>query len=133
MNRMPSGCLRQRILVVHAALCALVIRAALRTGSLPFSLRAARVAGALCRTRATPRECVMAGAAAANRLAHATCLYRALTAYALLVRRHPGAGFHVGAARAAALAAHAWVTVDGRPLDDEADRYATLWTAPAEA
>ena len=124
---------RRRVLVVHAALCALVVRAALRTRSLPFSLRAARVAGALCRTRATPRDCALAGAAAADRLAQATCLYRALTTYALLVRRHPRAGFHIGAARTAALAAHAWVSVDGRPLDDEAARYTTLWTAPAEA
>ena len=117
------------MLHLHAALCAIVIRISLRLGSLPLAVRAARVAGRLCRTWAAVDDCHEAAAVASRRLAHATCLYRALTAYALLVHRHPCTQFHVGAARGGDVAAHAWVTVGGRAIDADAWRYATLWTA----
>ena len=117
------------MLSVHASFCAIVVRLSLRVGSLPFAVRAARVAGRLCPARASADDCLNAAAIASQRLAHATCLYRALTAYALLVHRHPATQFHVGARRAEDVAAHAWVTVNGRTIDAEAWRYATLWTA----
>ena len=136
------------MLVLHAALCAIVVRVSLRVGSLPFAVRAARIAGWLCRTRASTDECYEAAAVASRRLAHATCLYRALTAYALLVHRQPDTQFHVGAVRGAqgplrrtvpvgagfnrpvgVMGAHAWVTINGRAIDADARRYATLWTA----
>ena len=116
------------MLVLHAAFCAIVVRGSLRVGSLPFAVRAARTAGWLCRTRASADECYDAAAVASRRLAHATCLYRALTAYALLVHRHPDTQFHVGAVRAGDVAAHAWITIGGRAVDADAWRYATLWT-----
>ena len=117
------------MLFLHAAVCAIIVRISLRVGSLPFSVRAARAAGRLYRTPAAADDCLDAATAASHRLAHATCLYRALTAYALLVHRHPGTQFHVGAARGGEVAAHAWVTVEGRAIDADAWRYATLWTA----
>ena len=117
------------MLALHAAFCAIVVRVSLRVGSLPLAVRAARTAGGLCRTRASTDECYEAAAVASRRLAHATCLYRALTAYALLVHRQPGTQFHVGAVRAGEVVAHAWVTIGGRAIDAEAWRYATLWTA----
>jgi hypothetical protein len=117
------------VLGLHAAFCAIVVRASLRVGSLPFAVRAARTAGWLCRTRASTGECNEAAAVASRRFAHATCLYRALTAYALLAHRYPDTQFHVGAVRARDVATHAWVTIGGRPIDAEACRYATLWTA----
>ncbi len=123
---------RRRALGLHAALCALFVRAALSTGSVRFAVRAARVAGTLCRTRASVAECVGAGTAAADAFAHRTCLYRALTVYALLVPRHGLSQFHLGAAHTGTLAAHAWTSVGGTRLDPEAERYSTLWTAPAE-
>jgi hypothetical protein len=117
------------VLVLHAAFCAIVVRGSLRVGSLPFAVRAARIAGWLCRTRASTGECDDAAAAESGRLAHATCLYRALTAYALIVHRHPDTQFHLGVLRAGDVATHAWVTIGGRPIDAEACRYVTLWTA----
>ena len=117
------------MLILHAAWCAIVVRVSLRVGSLPFAVRAARTAAWLCRTRASIDECHEAAAVASARLAHDTCLYRALTAYALLVHRHPDTQFHVGAVRVGDVATHAWVTIDGRAIDADAWRYATLWTA----
>jgi hypothetical protein len=120
---------RRLLLSIHAAACAVVVRAALHSFSIPLAVRAASAAGALCRTRATDDECLAAAARAVARLSHPTCLYRALTAYALLAHRHPGARFHLGAWREAGLAAHAWITIGGRALDVDSTRYATLWTA----
>ena len=120
---------RLALLEMHAAVCAVVVRAALRSGSVRLTIRAARIAGSVCRTRATPAECALAAARAADKLAHPTCLYRALTAYALLASRHTTATFHLGAAYDGRMTAHAWVSVDGRPLDLEAERYSLLWTS----
>ena len=94
--------------------------------------RPASAVGALCPAPGTVDECVRAGTAAANRFAHTTCLYRALTVHAMLVHRHRASRFHIGAARAGELAIHAWVTIDGCPLDGEAHRYLPLWTAPTD-
>jgi Transglutaminase-like superfamily len=125
--------LRHRALRLHVVVCALLIRASLRTRSLRVAVRTARTAGALCRSRASVGQCVAIGSATADRLAHRTCLYRALTVYALLVRRQPAVQFHVGAARAGEFATHAWVTVDGFSLDADALRYSTLWSTSSEA
>ena len=124
--------LTRRALGLHAALCAVLVRAALSTRSIPFAVRVARAAGALCGTSASVADCVRAGTNAADAFSHPTCLYRALTVYGLLVARHDGAQFHIGAARTATVAAHAWTSIGGEPLDAEARRYAPLWTAPAE-
>ena len=124
--------MRRRALGFHAALCALLVRAALRTGSVPFAVRVARAGGRVCPTAAPVAECVRAGIGAADAFAHRTCLYRALTVYALLVARHRLVRFHLGATQSGTLAAHAWTSIGGDPLDPEAERYPTLWTAPAE-
>ena len=126
---MPAASLRRGVLAMHAAVCAVVVRASLRGGSVRFAVRAASGAGSLCRTRATVDECAAAATRAAARLAHPTCLYRALTAYALLAHRHDATCFHLGTAVADGIAAHAWVSVGGRALDFEAARYSTLWTS----
>ena len=125
---MPA-CLRGALLEMHAAVCAIVVRASLRAGSVCFAVRAASGAGSLCRTRATVDECGAAATRAAARLSHPTCLYRALTAYALLAHRHGATRFHVGTALGDGMTAHAWVSVGGRALDLEAERYSTLWTS----
>ena len=72
-----------------------------------------------------------AATSAARHLAHPTCLYRALTAYAMLAHRDGHARFHLGAARSGDVAMHAWVTLNGRALDADAHRYAPFWTAPS--
>lgn len=126
---MPAARLRRALLAMHAAVCALVVRASLRAGSVRFAVRAASGAGSLCRSRATIDECAAAAARAVARLAHPTCLYRALTAYALLAHRHDTTRFHLGTTVAGGITAHAWVSVDGRALDREAVRYDTLWTS----
>lgn len=126
---MPAVTLRRALLVTHAAVCAVVVRASLRAGSVPFALRAASGVGSLCRTRATIDECAAAATAAATRLSHPTCLYRALTAYALLAHRHNATRFHLGTTVDGGMSAHAWVSVDGRALDLEAAQYATLWAS----
>ena len=125
--------LRSRAIRLHADGCALLIRICLRTRSVRLAVATARAAGGLCRSHATVEQCVAMGTAAADRLAHPTCLYRALTVYALLVRRHPAVQFHLGAASGAAFATHAWVTVGGNALDTDAQRYAILWSAASEA
>ena len=123
--------LRRRVLLVEALTCALVVRGTLRLASLPLSMRAARLAGTLFPSHGDVTDCVRAATWAACHLAHPTCLYRALTAYAMLAHRDGHARFHLGAVRGEHLTMHAWVTVDGRALDVDADRYVPFWTAPA--
>lgn len=123
--------LGRHVLCVEALTCALVVRAALRLASLPVAVRAAQLAGALFPSHGDTIDCVRAAILASRHLAHPTCLYRALTAYAMLAHREGHARFHLGAVRAGDVAMHAWVTLDGRALDAEADRYAPLWTAPS--
>lgn len=120
---------RGALLAMHAAVCALVVRASLRAGSVPLAVRAASGVGSLCRTRASVDECAVAATRATARLSHSTCLYRALTAYALLAHRHHATRFHLGTTLVDGMTAHAWVSVAGRALDLEAGRYATLWTS----
>ena len=129
---MTGAWLSRRALGLHAAVCALFVRVALSTGSVTLAVRVARIAGAACRTQASVDDCVRAAAIAADTVAHPTCLYRALTLYALLVARHRRVQFHLGAALTGTLAAHAWTSVAGHPLDADAARYSTLWTASAE-
>lgn len=126
---MPAATLRRALLAMHAALCAVVVRASLRAGSVPFAVRAASSAGSLCRTRATIDECAAAATVAAARLSHPTCLYRALTAYALLAHRHDATRFHLGTTVAGGMGAHAWVSVGDRALDLEAAQYSPLWAS----
>ena len=123
--------LRRHALLVEALTCALVVRASLRLASLPVAVRAARLAGILFPSHGDATDCVRAATRAARHLAHPTCRYRSLTAYAMLAHRDGHARFHLGAARAGDVAMHAWVTVDGRALDTDADRYAPFWTAPS--
>jgi hypothetical protein len=125
--------LRRSALLVEAFACALIVRVTLRLGTLPMAVRAARLAGSCFPSLGSAAECMTAADLAATRLAHPTCLYRALTAYAMLAHRSDQARFHLGATRAQALAVHAWVSLGGHPLDLETHRYVPLWTAPAPA
>ena len=126
---MSLASFRGALLAMHAAVCALVVRASLRTGSVPLAVRAASSAGSLCRTRASVDECAVAATRATAHFSHTTCLYRALTAYALLAHRQRATRFHLGTTLVGGMTAHAWVSVGGRALDLEAGRYATLWTS----
>ena len=76
---MSLASFRGALLAMHAAVCALVVRASLRTGSVPLAVRAASSAGSLCRTRASVDECAVAATRATAHFSHTTCLYRALT------------------------------------------------------
>lgn len=126
---MGTSGLRPRRLLLQASVCALAVRALLRCTSLPTTVRVARQLGFILCARARPDDCVAAAATAVRHFAHPTCLYRALTEYALLAHRCRLARFHLGATRSEDLAAHAWVTVDGHALDAEASRYIAIWTA----
>lgn len=126
---MSAARFRGALLAMHAAVCALVVRASLRAGSVPLAVRAASSAGSLCRTRASVDECAVAATRATGHFSHTTCLYRALTAYALLAHRHRATRFHLGTTLVDGMTAHAWVSVGGRALDLEAGRYVTLWTS----
>lgn len=121
--------LRRPAILVEALWCAVVVRASLRMASLPVAVRAARLTGSFFPSHGDAAECMRAACTAAAQIAHPTCLYRALTAYAMLAHRNGHACFHVGVARAGDVAMHAWVTVDGHALDADADRYAAVWTA----
>jgi hypothetical protein len=119
------------MLRAEAHAVAVAIRVALRM--LPF----ARVVALLARL---PREygrsagtdaCLAASVEASGRAAHPTCLFTALTAFALLARRGYGPRLVIGAARERGFDAHAWVTVDGAavlPCDRE---YVPLWSCGA--
>jgi hypothetical protein len=116
----------------HAIACG--VRLGLRL--LPLS----RVAALLlklprARTSSTrdPRECATAAHEAARRAAHPTCLFRALTAFAMLVRRGYAARLALGAAHAGEFAAHAWVTVDGAAIEPCDREYVPLWSCGASA
>ena len=88
------------------------------------------------RSLSTPRDCVAAAAEAVRRTAHPTCLFTALTTFALLARRGYRPDLVIGAARVgrsftprqAGFDAHAWVNVAGAPVVPNARDYATLWT-----
>lgn len=119
----------------HAIACA--VRVAVRV--LPLS-RVVAMLSKIPRTgeasRSSTDECARAAVDAARRAAHPTCLYDALTAFALLVRHGHAARLVIGAAHAAGFAAHAWVTVDGMPVQPSAREYVPLWSygaSPARA
>ena len=119
-----------RLLMVEACVAALAARLALRLLPWRDAARVVRAVRCLPRVAASESECRRAAAAAAAAVAHPTCLYRALIEYALLGRRYDAVRLHLGTSSHAGFASHAWITIDGRPLDPEAARYAPLWTAP---
>jgi len=80
------------------------------------------------RSVSTTDECASAAADAARRAAHPTCLFTALTAFALLARRGHAPRFVVGAAHDGGFDAHAWVTVGGAPMIPCTREYVPLWT-----
>jgi hypothetical protein len=75
----------------------------------------------------SPTECAFAAAAAARRAAHPTCLYTALTSFALLARRGYAPSLVIGAARDGGFNAHAWVIVGGAPVLPCRRDYTPLW------
>lgn len=113
---------------LEACAIAVLARAAVRCLPLP---RAVRLLGAIpARRRAgDPTDaCLAAASDAAERMAHPTCLYRALIAFALLTRRRRDAGFHLGASRQQGFSAHAWVSAGGIRLDmPGGGEYVPLW------
>lgn len=117
---------------VEAHAIAAAIRVALRLLPLPRLVvclaRLPRV-----RRAADPAACACAAAEAAGRVAHPTCLFAALTAFALLARRGYAPQLVIGAARDRSFAAHAWVTVDGTPLTACVRDYVPLWCAAARS
>ena len=76
----------------------------------------------------TPCECMSVAAEAARRAAHPTCLFTALTTFALLARRGYRPHLVIGAARGAGFDAHAWVNLAGVPVVPNARDYATIWS-----
>ena len=78
-------------------------------------------------------ECELAATEAARRAAHPTCLFTALVAFALLVRRGYLPCFMVGVSRDHGFDAHAWVTVDGVALIPSVGEYAPLWSSGASS
>lgn len=123
-------------LSLEAHAVALFVRILVRTSSLK---RAAGVLAGVPRRRAvsadTAASCVAAARQATARVAHPTCLYQSLVAFALLARRGYAVTLHVGARRRQWLEAHAWLTIDGHPYEPETTAsYTELWrvlAAPA--
>jgi hypothetical protein len=107
-----------------------LIRVAVRLLPLP---RIAALLARLPRTRRTssPGECASAAADAVPRVAHPTCLYTALTAFALLARRGYAPSLLIGAARVGGFDAHAWVIVAGAPVIPGRRDYTPLWSYAA--
>ena len=118
--------LRRNLLLLHASLCAIVLRIVLRFGSLADAVDVAALFATAGPSHVTTGACMAAARLATRRWSHSTCLYRALTAYALLGRRD-GVAFHIGAASAEGFSAHAWIATAGLPLDASARRYTSLW------
>jgi hypothetical protein len=80
-----------------------------------------------------PTECAFAAAAAARRAAHPTCLYTALTSFALLARRGYAPSLVIGATRDNGFDAHAWVIVGGAPVLPCRRDYTPLWRYAASS
>ena len=114
------------VIRAEAHAIAALVRVLLRLLPLP---RVTALLARIPRTRSlsTPRECVAAAAEAARRAAHSTCLFTALTTFALLARRGYKPHLVIGAARGAGFDAHAWVNLGGEPVVPNARDYATLW------
>jgi hypothetical protein len=119
------------LLVVEAVFVAVFVRGALRVMPLPRVVALLRGSPFRSRRADDVESCVAAASAAAARVAHPTCLYRALVAFALLARRGAPVVFHLGADRAPGFGAHAWLSIDGRPLDQDAGRWPELWQRAA--
>jgi hypothetical protein len=119
------------ILRAEAHAIAGLIRVAVRILPLP---RIAALLAHLPRTRRTvssPGECASAAADGARRVTHPTCLYTALTAFALLARRGHAPSLVIGAARVDGFDAHAWVIVGGAPVMAGRRDYTPLWSYAA--
>jgi hypothetical protein len=119
---------------VEAHAVAALVRLLLRLLPLP---RVVSLVAQLPHTRcvSAPRDCASAAASAARRIAHPTCLFTALTTFALLARRGYSPRIVIGVARGHSVDAHAWVTLAGMPVVPCARDYAALWsygTSPAE-
>jgi hypothetical protein len=125
---MRSERLRRQTLLLHASFCAIVLRAALRTLPLPVAVRLAASLSTVLPARAPGRTCLAAARWATRTWSHPTCLYRAVTTYALLAHR-ADVVFHIGVSPRDSFGAHAWVSVAGHPVDRTAARYASLWAA----
>jgi hypothetical protein len=110
--------------LLHAE--AIAVAACIRVGLHVLSFR--RVASLACRPRVRRAArsddiapCVAAARRAAARVAYPTCLFESLIALAMLNRRGHAVALHLGARRTSGFEAHAWLTVDGRPVDGTAD------------
>lgn len=127
---------RRWVLLARVAATAVVVEAAIRL--LPLRT-AARLAGARLEldqavaerdawhalTPADRERCELALRLLARRPFRATCLRRSLVLATLLRRRRPA--LRVGVTKAAgAVAAHAWLELDGATLDPEAAQYRGL-------
>jgi transglutaminase superfamily protein len=116
------------MLAAEARAIAVLLRVALRL--LPLS-RVVTMLARIPRSRdrvATVADCARAAADATRSVAHPTCLFTSLTAFALLARRGHAPQLAIGAARHGGFDAHAWVTVAGVPVIPNAREYSTLWT-----
>lgn len=123
-------------LVVEYLLARRRLIAAYPLCSLPLLLERA---SAPPRALASPLEALLPAVAAAERIAarlypaHDTCLYRALTRYALLCRHAVGVRFHLSAPTDQASAGHAWVSVQGRMVLEPASPPPELWSYPPDS
>jgi hypothetical protein len=109
----------ERVLLVRAFAWVLFFRALL-----PFAPLAAllRISNGPVRARAASGSSSVAWAvrAAANRIPGARCLARSLALQALLRRAGHESSVNIGVRRGGAgFEAHAWVTCEGRTIDDE--------------
>jgi transglutaminase superfamily protein len=113
----------------EAHACAFGIRIALRCMSIPRLVTLVSRLPRVQRPSSNVDECVRAAEEAAGRVAHRTCLFTALTAFALLARRGHPVRVLIGAARDHGLDAHAWVTVSDVPLTASTRAYEPLWAS----
>ena len=114
---------------VEAHAFAAAIRIALRCMSIPRLVTLVTWVPRAHRPVGTPDECMRAAEEAAGRVAHRTCLFTALTAFALLARRGHPVRVVIGAARHEGLDAHAWVTVADVPVRGSTRAYEPLWAS----
>ena len=110
----------ERAILVQALLWLPVTSASLRLRGLPR-----RAPASLSRPRPSvspARVAKLVGIASRYGLVRGNCLSRSLTLQRLLRRNGVASELRIGVRRAgAALEAHAWVELDGRPLNDSAD------------
>lgn len=119
----PNGEARSVGVRLRRTLLGILLRAALRRRSLPALLAALDGAGS------APAPDASGDATPGSlRAWNATCLERALAGWAALRARGADARFVIGVRPGSPqLLAHAWLEVDGRPVDEREDPRAT-WT-----